>query len=55
MGETILKKIYEDVEFLKSKVLDIEKTIKSMGELEFMPLTKDELGFFNQRNRLLGE
>ena len=48
MGETILKKIYEDVEFLKSKVLDIEKTIKSMGELEFMPLTKDELEFFNK-------
>ena len=48
MNATLLKKIHEDVEFLKGKVLDIEKTIKDMKGLEFEPLTKDELEFFNR-------
>ena len=47
MSEAMLRKIHEDIEFLKKKVLDIDLKLES-SRLEFEELSQKDIDFFTK-------
>jgi len=47
MSDTIIKKIYEDVEFLKKKIIDLDLKLES-SLLEYDELTPEEIYYFEK-------
>ena len=47
MSEAMIKKICEDVEFLKKKIIDLDAKFES-SILEFEELSKEDIAFFTK-------
>jgi len=47
MSDAMIKKIYEDVEFLKRKTIDLDLKLEG-SRLEFEELSKEDIDFFTK-------
>ena len=47
MSDAMIKKIYEDVEFLKKKIIDLDSKFES-SILEFEEISQEDIDFFTK-------